>query len=91
MNRIIRCGFRQLEIGSIVQHYKGDLYKVIGECKHTETEEELVIYHKLNIKKDQGKDQDQEKQQIWVRPKEMFFGMLQHEGVYKCRFVPYQK
>lgn len=84
MNRIIRFGFRKLEIGSIVQHYKGGCYKITGECKNTETEEELVIYHEVDKK---GQDQPQ----IWVSPKKMFFDIVKHEGMYKCRFISYQK
>ncbi|WNR79415.1 DUF1653 domain-containing protein [Bacillus velezensis] len=31
-------------VGFQFRHYKGGLYKVIGEAIHTETEEKLVIY-----------------------------------------------
>ena len=42
------------------QHFKGGEYKVLGVAKHSETQEELVVYQSL---KDGG---------MWVRPKEMF-------------------
>ncbi|MGF9745687.1 DUF1653 domain-containing protein [Bacillus velezensis] len=31
-------------VGCWFRHYKGGLYKVIGEVIHTETEEKLVTY-----------------------------------------------
>jgi hypothetical protein len=43
------------------KHYKGNLYQVIGFAKHTETLEELVVYHLLN-----------DKNTLWVRPTIMF-------------------
>jgi hypothetical protein len=45
----------------IYKHYKGNLYKVIGVAQHSETKEELVVYHKVDDEKN-----------LWVRPKEMF-------------------
>ncbi|WPP27680.1 DUF1653 domain-containing protein [Bacillus subtilis] len=50
-------------IGCRFKHYKGGLYKVIGEAIHTETEEKVVTYQ----------DQDGV---LWARPKEMFFGTV---------------
>lgn len=49
----------------IYEHYKGGRYKVIGIAKHTETLEEMVIYHK------DGKD-GQDRGMWWVRPLAMF-------------------
>ncbi|ATO28919.1 hypothetical protein RA13_13665 [Bacillus atrophaeus] len=50
-------------IGCRFKHYKGGLYKVIGEVIHTETEEKLVTYE----------DTDGT---LWARPKDMFFGKV---------------
>jgi len=43
------------------QHYKGNFYEVIGVAKHSETEEELVVYHALYGERG-----------LWVRPMKMF-------------------
>ncbi len=43
------------------QHYKGNIYEVIGIALHSETLEELVIYKSIDNDK-----------KIWARPKSMF-------------------
>ena len=43
------------------QHYKGGMYEVIGVARHSETEEELVVYRPLYG--EMG---------LWVRPRSMF-------------------
>ncbi len=52
---------KELKIGGIYRHYKGNRYKVIGVAKHSETVEEMVVYEALY-----GEGG------LWVRPKEMF-------------------
>lgn len=49
------------EPGDIVKHYKGNMYVIIAEATHTETNEPLIVYKNL---KNNSK--------IWARPKEMF-------------------
>lgn len=49
-----------LEIG-VYEHYKGARYEVIGVARHSETEEELVVYKALYG--EMG---------LWVRPLKMF-------------------
>jgi len=56
------------------QHFKGNVYEVIGTGKHSETLEELVIYRN-------------EKGEFWVRPKAMFLEYVETEGYKGPRFV----
>ena len=45
----------------IYQHYKGQLYEVVGVATHSETEAPLVVYRTLYGTYD-----------LWVRPLDMF-------------------
>ncbi|MBW4489174.1 MAG: DUF1653 domain-containing protein [Trichocoleus desertorum ATA4-8-CV12] len=56
------------------EHFKGKTYEVMGVGKHSETEEELVIYRRV------GDDQ------LWLRPVSMFQEHVQHEGRSVPRF-----
>lgn len=68
-----------LKIG-IYRHFKGNDYKVIGTVKHSETEEELVLYHPLY-----GSSENQT--QLWVRPIDMFTGTKLVDGKEVKRFT----
>ncbi len=57
------------------RHYKGSEYIVIGVARHSETEEELVVY-----RPDYG-DRD-----LWVRPKTMFLESVEIQGELVPRF-----
>ncbi len=57
------------------RHYKGKEYEVIGIARHSETEEELVVYRTLYGNFD-----------LWVRPKEMFMETVLIDGVEVPRF-----
>jgi hypothetical protein len=43
------------------QHFKGNIYRVLGTVTHSETLEELVLYHR-----------EHSPDKLWVRPREMF-------------------
>jgi hypothetical protein len=64
----------------IYVHYKSEdmKYEVIGTGMNTETHEEYVIYRPL-YKGDINP-------QFWVRPYEMFIGIVEINGVTKPRF-----
>ena len=49
------------------QHYKGNLYEVIGLARHSETLEEMVVYKALYTSPEFGDNV------LWIRPKAMFF------------------
>jgi len=55
----------QLKLGKY-QHYKGNIYEVIGTARHSETLEELVVYRALYDSAEFGENA------LWVRPKKMF-------------------
>lgn len=66
---------QELKLGGIYRHYKGNLYKVLMVAKHSETEEELVIYQALY-----------ENGGIWARPKAMFLEQVTVDGKTFNRF-----
>ncbi len=55
------------------RHFKGNVYEVVGEAKHSETLECLVLY----------KD---EKGKIWARPEKMFLENVELNGKIVPRF-----
>jgi hypothetical protein len=57
------------------RHYKGNDYLVIGVARHSETEEEMVVY-----------SADYGKFGLWVRPKEMFEEKVEVDGREVPRF-----
>lgn len=58
------------------RHYKGGMYEYICEARHSETEEEMVVYRPLY--NDSG---------VWVRPKKMFFENVIVDGMSVPRFA----
>lgn len=50
-----------IEINTKYRHYKGGEYKVLAVGKHSETQEEMVVYQGLY-----------DPYPVWIRPKSMF-------------------
>ena len=62
-----------MDIAGEYRHYKGGFYEVIGTARHSETEEELVLY------RSSAGD-------LWVRPRRMFFEDVLIDGIRVPRF-----
>lgn len=63
-----------MELG-LYRHFKGNIYEVTSIAKHSETEEELVIYHLVDNPTD-----------IWVRPLTMWNEIVERDGQVFQRF-----
>ncbi len=59
------------------RHFKGKEYTVLGVARHSETQEELVVYR-----------QEYGDHALWVRPKAMFMETVTVEGQEVPRFQP---
>jgi hypothetical protein len=57
------------------RHFKGGLYEVVGVARHSETEEEFVVYRPLY-----GEGG------LWIRPRAMFLETVTAGGVTVPRF-----
>jgi hypothetical protein len=62
-------------LGKYKHSKSGKEYEVIGIAKHSETMEEFVVYQALY-----------EENQIWIRPREMFFENVEINGKLVPRF-----
>ena len=59
---------RQVQLHRVYRHFKGDYYLVEDVARHSETDEEMVVYRKLY-----------EDGSLWVRPLGMFLAEVDHE------------
>jgi len=62
------------------KHYKGGEYEVIGEARHSETLEPMVVYQGLYKSEEFGDNP------IWIRPLEMFVDTVTVDGKEIQRF-----
>ncbi|MEP6389811.1 MAG: DUF1653 domain-containing protein [Halioglobus sp.] len=58
------------------RHYKGGEYQVYGIARHSESEEQLVVYRPLYGERS-----------LWVRPLSMFSETVEVEGLVGPRFA----
>ena len=58
------------------RHYKGNEYQVLGVARHSETEEEMVVYRALY-----GEGG------LWVRPAAMWDEQIERDGQVVRRFT----
>ena len=61
----------------VYRHYKNQEYRVIDVVKHSETEEDLVLYECLY---------DNPRSKLWVRPLKMFIETVEVDGKTMPRF-----
>lgn len=59
---------RNIEVGRIYRHFKGDMYLVEGIATFSETGEKCAIYRELY-----GENK------LWVRPYDMFISEVDHK------------
>ena len=57
------------------KHFKGNIYKLIGIAKDSETLENMVVYQAMYGD-----------HQMWIRPEKMFFGKVERDGKVIQRF-----
>ena len=66
---------QEIIIGKTYRHFKGNLYKVIGFAKHSETLEKMVIYSPLKTG------------DSWVRPLRMWNEVVDDKGTLRFTLV----
>ena len=64
---------REVKAGEVYRHFKGSKAIIITIAKHTETEEDLVIYSCFD------NDNTYHVDGIYARPLNMFLGEVDHE------------
>ena len=62
-------------VGRTFRHFKGNLYRLEGFAKDSETLEEMAVYRALY-----------DERGLWVRPAKMFFEAIERDGRTMKRF-----
>ena len=62
-------------VGRTFRHFKGNLYRLEGFAKDSETLEEMAVYRALY-----------DERGLWVRPAKMFFETVERDGKTMKRF-----
>ena len=62
-------------VGRTFRHFKGNLYRLEGFAKDSETLEDMVVYRALYGERG-----------LWVRPAKMFFETVERDGKTMKRF-----
>lgn len=63
---------------TLYQHYKNKPYKYVGTARHSETQEEFVIYETCY---------EHAGDRVWIRPKAMFHEVIDVDGKPRPRFA----
>ena len=66
---------QEIIIGRTYRHFKGNLYKVIGFAKHSETLDDMVIYSPLKTG------------DTWVRPLSMWNDIVDDKGTFRFTLI----
>ncbi len=59
----------------LYRHFKGGEYRLLFLATHSETSEALVVYHPVSTPEN-----------YWVRPRAMWYEMVEHDGKNVRRF-----
>ena len=62
-------------MGKYYRHFKGNIYRLLHEARHSETQEIMVVYQAMY-----------DDRSIWVRPKSMFDEVIEGDGKFFRRF-----
>ena len=66
---------QKIEKGKTYRHYKGNIYKITGFARHSETLEDMIIY--TSIKDGQN----------WVRPYSMWNEVVDNKGTLRFTLI----
>ena len=59
---------KEVSIGKVYRHFKGNYYYVVNVAYDSETKERMVVYKPLYERED--------KKMLWVRPEDMFLSEI---------------